>query len=257
MIKNKKLFLRRQFLTMAGRLISAAGFSTIFGAWARAQMAGPAFWRNRKTDPGFALTFQGGFADDSDLTTYTFTNVPIGTPSDDRLVIIGTSGNAGSGRAFSSGTINGLATTKYQGPSGDWQPSGLFGLVVPTGTTANITATYTGGLNRCRIHVFTLTGYLSATPYHTAGSHTAASTSHSVTINIPANGVAVFTHSHGNSNLGTWSSATAKASIVLEGGASQSASKTVTTAITGHVESISWSGSAGRSTIAASWAPKV
>jgi hypothetical protein len=62
--------------------------------------------------------------------------------------------------------------------------------VVTSGTSATIVATYNGAMVECTVHVYTLTGYNSATPT-AINSNAVTSGDPSTTINITGSGSAV------------------------------------------------------------------
>jgi hypothetical protein len=104
---------------------------------------------------------------DTNVFTYTFNNISIGTASSDRLVVIGASINAEASQTYyiSGITINGTsATTAATSASGKncW----IVYLPISTGITANVVVSLagTGTPGRCAIGVYTITGQTSNTP---------------------------------------------------------------------------------------------
>ena len=125
----------------------------------------------------------------------TYTNVNIGTPSSDRLVVICISGvTSGLNGAFSSITINGTAVTKHTGFDVSAAGGAAIGsLVVPTGTTATIVVNLTGTVSFFRnggFSIYTIKNYNSATPTD-AESTVASATSRSVTTTTTVGGVSI------------------------------------------------------------------
>lgn len=107
------------------------------------------------------------FADgNSALTSYSF-SVGIGTASPTRLVIVPVAYFAAS-TSFSM-TINGVAATEYTGCALDFGTAHtrMFGLNVPTGTTATVDVTM-GAAGACRIAVFAADNLISHTPFDTS-----------------------------------------------------------------------------------------
>lgn len=191
----------------------------------------------------------------SDLTTYTFSGVSIGTATSDRLVIVGAASTETGGlRTVSSISIGGINGTLHEAPAGDWHPVGLASRAVSSGTTADIVVTFSGGVARCMIFVWTLKNYVSATPYDSDSIQGTSSISRSVTFNIPAHGVAVYVASKGADTSFTWSSATENANLLVETYRAAGAYKTTTAPITSHVETVTYGVSSGGNGLAgASW----
>ena len=205
--------------------------------------------------PKLTLNLLGTYYVSGSATTFTFPDCDLGPPRADRLIVMGVGCNTGASRNVASGTIGGAAATRYQGPSGYWDPAGLLGRVVPSGEAATITASFNGSVGHCVLHLFSLTGYASETPVASAGSHQAAGSSQSITFAFPAGGVGIFMHSHGNGNAPSWSGATPAYPGVAPVNVT-SAYRWVTTAGS-YTTTASWSGSAGRCTVGASWGPIV
>lgn len=107
------------------------------------------------------------------LTTYTFSSVSLGTPKANRLVVVlvqAGNGSTSTLRPLSSGTIAGVATTVHTGVSDNGGGGGnhvnidMMSAVVPTGSTGQITVTFTGANTNCQIHVYNILRYADATP---------------------------------------------------------------------------------------------
>jgi len=125
----------------------------------------------------------------------TFTNQAIGTPASDRLVVVLIGGwRAGLARTLSSVTIGGNAATIHLQQTNTGGSAGptlaIASLVVATGTTATIVATYSSGEAQATSHVYTITGLNSTTPVAT-NSAAVASGDPSTTVNVTGTGVAV------------------------------------------------------------------
>ncbi|HUO50275.1 MAG TPA: hypothetical protein VMU25_01795, partial [Candidatus Paceibacterota bacterium] len=151
--------------------------------------------------------------------TATFSGVAIGTPSSDRIVVVGVA-DINRNCQTASVTIGGTAATEAVGDTsiGFGGDSTLWYASIPTGTSANITATCgVGGdaYGLLGIQVGTITG-ASPTPSAT-GVHLATINAAdpqlipgSGTITVPANSVAVIFGSTGSTgnNTVTWTNAT-------------------------------------------------
>lgn len=143
--------------------------------------------------------------------TLTSTNHPIGAASADREVFVLITGMSGvaSGRTLTGVTIGGITADIHVNAavsSGGSQIAAIASANVPTGTTATIVLTFSGGMEGVAMSVICLTKLSSRTPYHTNKSEQSASgTSTSTTIDKPRDGytMAVFGASDGNTS--TWS----------------------------------------------------
>lgn len=91
--------------------------------------------------------------------TYAFTGVDIGPASTDRVVIVGAVSRGGTDKTMPSVTIGGVAATiAGHGVSSEGSDAGFAYATVPTGTTADISVTYTSSeasISRCVIGVWT------------------------------------------------------------------------------------------------------
>lgn len=192
--------------------------------------------------------------DTSDLTTYTFSNRNIGQPSLDRLVIVLISSKGGAARTLSSVSINGSGATLHVNPAGDWHATGIASQIVTSGTTTNISVTFSGGVLKCAIWVWTLKNYKSATPFATGGVNAGAATNSNVSFNVPANGIALYcTHADNNTTC-TWSNAVDYYNQIVEGTRMSAAWLPTTAAISPNSVTATYGTSSGRSMAGASWA---
>jgi hypothetical protein len=132
-------------------------------------------------------TYIGTTVDGSVLTTFTFTGVSIGAADSTRRVVVACSNDQAAARTVSSATIAGGAATVHVTPS-SLEASAIFSRLVPTGTTATITVTWSGICAGMLIHVWSQINETSATPTATANDVAYSAGVLSATINIPANG---------------------------------------------------------------------
>lgn len=206
----------------------------------------------RKANVGpLSLTYVSSATSGADATVYDFGN--FNAPFNG-LLIVGVQGHAGSSRSISSVSIEGVnGTIAGQFGGALWTPIGFATRAILAGNN-NVTVTFSAGMTRASVAVWLLRNYGSATPHDIDGSDAGSGgTSHSVTIDIPENGVATYMHAHSNSNDTSWSSATERMDTTVDGARVSAADKVVTSALSGHVETASWSGSAGRQVTGASW----
>ncbi len=117
------------------------------------------------TAPVPAVQYIGSTSNTGDLTTYTFSGHAIGAARADRtiVVVVHAYGAAAAARTVSSLTIAGNAATAVINPSAAYHCS-IWRLAVPTGSTADIVATFSGGCEWCRIDVYALARLASPTP---------------------------------------------------------------------------------------------
>lgn len=99
--------------------------------------------------------------------SYTFVNVPIGTATSDRLVVIAVQINADEFSSYniSNVTVNGVSTP-YIARSASGKNCWLVQRVITTGTTADVAVTLAGSgtPGRCTLMVYNVGNYTSSTP---------------------------------------------------------------------------------------------
>lgn len=175
----------------------------------------------------------------SDLTTYTFSSVSLGTADANRIIIVNIAAcAASSGRTISSVTVAGITATQqvFQSAfSTASAESAIYTAAVPTGTTGNIVVTWSAGMLRCGIGVYGSNTMMSATATAT-GSSTANPANAS--INVSAGGFVVgcdTTYRTSGAPTFTWTNLTENYDQNIEaGGTSQTgASSNFSTAQTG------------------------
>lgn len=128
--------------------------------------------------------------DTGDTSPYTFTSVPIGTAAGDRIVVVGIASRENAARTISSVTIAGNTATNAvtaNDPVAGAGIAALYYLAVPSGTTATIVVTFSGGMRRCYINVWAVYGS-SGAPTHTASDTVFSASALNTTISCNANG---------------------------------------------------------------------
>ena len=163
------------------------------------------------------LSYIGTTLDTSDLTTYTLAGVGIGTPAPDRLVVAVVMGRAGAGRTISSVTIGGVTATAAITSGSQNNPTGIYYALVPSGTTATVVATFSGGLVRMAVAIYSLTGYRNMVPAATGQDYNSTTTL-STTLNRPADAVVVAGALTSSNGTFTWTGPTEDADAAIEGG---------------------------------------
>jgi len=148
-----------------------------------------------------AITFIGSTDQITNGITQTYTSHSIGTASSDRLVVVGIASQCSSNATISGLTIGGVSATLVANAADLRLPVAMFSLLVTSGTTADIVATYSSSQNTSTIGVWTITG-LSSTTAHDTGSSLALPPTD--TLDIPAGGVAIGVAGQ-NDSTGTFS----------------------------------------------------
>lgn len=200
----------------------------------------------------FALDFvtSSTATDLSDLTTYTFTSIPIGTADTNRIVIVAIA-IGGVARTVSSATIGGIAASIAGTTTGTTAGTGMIYAKVPTGTTATISITLSGAANDCHIGVYRLVGQGSDTPFDTDAPAGGGTTTRTATLDVPAGGAVVACMGNGGSNV-AWTNATEDYDINTGGNSfSSAAHQAYATLQTG----LGVQCTSCRAIVAASWGP--
>lgn len=189
--------------------------------------------------------------------TATVTGASIGTAAADRLVVVAIANNfsnMGSGNTLAMTLDSGggaVAMTQHTYSGNNGATTGIYSLTVPTGTTATIVGTLTGGaFANINFHVFTITGLSSTTPTGTS-SNTLTASSVSTNVATTSGGVIIaalstqstFTNMAGSTETFTVDFSSTRASAHATGVATN-ASSTVTN---------NASGSASITVSAAAW----
>jgi len=150
-----------------------------------------------------SLSYRTHAVDATDLTTYTFSTIDIGTAGSNRHVIVGVvARNGTANRTISSATIAGVSASIAADGSGGNTEAGILIAAVPTGTTGTISITFSAGQLRCGIAVWAAYDLTSATAFASL-----ATSSTTLDINTPADGIIVAV-SMGVSTTPVWSGIT-------------------------------------------------
>jgi hypothetical protein len=201
--------------------------------------------------------------DNTDQKIFTFAGKSFGTETPDRVMAVSVELTGGlTTTTLTSVTIGGVAATKLVAASASGGFQEIWGTpktqdAGPTGTSGNIVVTSASTANslNCAIEVYAIKGAASATPDHTAPD---TSSPLSVTIDVPANGVAI-AGARGVSTPGnaSWTGLTEDVDAAVDGGvsASTSASAEFTTAQTGLTVSVSFAAGTATGLAVASWGP--
>jgi len=138
-------------------------------------------------------TYIAGASIGSSASPFTFNSRAIGTPVTDRLVVCVASISGPDPAFINSLTIGGNAATLHRQSNSTFRRAtvGIASLLVPTGLNANIIVNSSNNEQRCRLDVYTITGYTSATPVDSASNNSPSSTILSATLTSAAGDVTI------------------------------------------------------------------
>lgn len=163
--------------------------------------------------PPINFQYQTTVGDDANNSTYSFTNVPIGTAAADRYVVVVATVAQGSGGLLTintvsiAGTAGTISVNQRDGTSSASCNAAIAARLVTTGTTATISVTTSLSARSCYISVYSVYGLGSATATNTYFS-TASPVSFS-NVNYDAGGFVVAGMiQRGTSATCTWSGLT-------------------------------------------------
>lgn len=192
----------------------------------------------------------------TDLTTYTFGSVPLGSPDGTRTIVVAVTGRASKNRSISSVTVAGVAATEIAQSSntagGFDSITGIYRADVPIGASGDIIVTFSGGMVRAGIAAYRMVHAASG-----AYDSTIANSGTSGTIYVPAGGAALAVSFTNAVATATWTGLTKDGSdTVLESASSFStASGKFESAQSDLSVSATWSSSSSPTSCIASFAP--
>src|SRR5262245_34013854 len=171
-------------------------------------------WFHHTTAAGYAadLQFVTSSVDASDLTTYTFSSVSLGTTGATRRVIVCVEGGNGVGNSghITGVTVAGNAATSFVeqlADTGNARVAAIWGIDDTSNATGNIVVTFGAGQTRCGIAVYALYDASSLAPTATTSTTIASGNSTgSISLTIAAAGVGVASASgiHASAQTATW-----------------------------------------------------
>jgi len=152
--------------------------------------------------PG-AVAFAGTASSTSNISTYTFSGVAIGTASSDRKVVVFTSSDGyTTSDTLTSITVGGAtASLVASGENFATNSSYIYQIDVSSGTTADIIVTWSGTQGVCSVITWAVTGCGASA--HDTGKDSQSSPD-ADTIDIPADGVCVGGAHSNTSGSFTW-----------------------------------------------------
>lgn len=149
------------------------------------------------------LTFLSSATSSSNLTTYTYAAVSLGTAHFNRRIVVSVIFDDPGDSPLASLTIGGVSATLVKSQN---SAVALYIALVPTGTTGDIVVTYATAANRSGIGVWRLDGVTSNTPYGTDGVNVTGNSvvTFSAGLTVPASGVRVAASQSDASATTTW-----------------------------------------------------
>jgi hypothetical protein len=204
------------------------------------------------------VSFQDGTGNGTSLTTYTFSSMTVGSTTDPHKCVIGVgAGDGNTGKTVSSITVGGVSATVIVSHRLNFDPANIVEMWQVEGITAtsgDVVVTWSGGMNRCTCIVYEVLNAASAVT--ASGADSTGSSTKSVSLSIPANGVAIgISGNFTGAQTTTWTNLTEDydpaASYYYAG--HSSASKAVTASETPTITSL-WTNANGDGMIVASWA---
>jgi len=127
-------------------------------------------------------------------SSYTFNNVNIGPASPDRIIVVFAAQGSFSSATPTSVTIGGVPATNAGASTGTSMGQGAWYAAVPTGTSADITVSWSGGMggvSRSSVTVYSIIGANNSAPSQFVNGGGGGAGPRSVTLNIPADGVGI------------------------------------------------------------------
>lgn len=195
-----------------------------------------------------SITYNGSASNDTNITTYTFTSVSIGTAATNRIVMVAVTSSSGTpARTITSATIAGVSATVLDVNTSFTNRTAFIYANIPTGTTATIVVTFSGAMTRCAVGSYSLYN-LKSTNYIDSGTGSFSGTA-SATVSVPADGIVIAGIVQiSNSNPFTWTNVDENYDIPLDAGTAEisGASRQVTTGNNSYTVTATATGSGGR-----------
>lgn len=167
------------------------------------------------------ISYRSQSSNTSDLSTYTFSSLDIGTAGM-RHVVVGVV-SSGTSPSISSVTVAGVSATAMLEQAESNLKIGLWIASVPTGTTGDVVVTHTGSMLRCGVIVWAVYDLSSTTPTATASDATPA-LSQSLTINAGGVGIGLADgYQNGSTASWTWTGLTEDIDVDFADGANHDA----------------------------------
>lgn len=172
----------------------------------------------RPTQAAITFTYETTLQSTSDLTTYTFSAADIGTANADRCVIVSAvARKAGTAFTLSSASINGVSANIFAQVTNtvtNSDTAAMFSAIVPSDATGDIVVTWSTGVLRTQIGIWTAVGTDNCTTPSDTDTDTSADPTDSIT--IPTGGVAVGAGLTAAGTTATWTGLTENFDATLE-----------------------------------------
>jgi hypothetical protein len=171
------------------------------------------FYLEASSLPPKAATYVTSVTNATDLTTYSFSAVNLGSIALGGYAVIAVHASGNNTGAISAVTVDGNVATELVKVSGSTQAAVAGFYIYPAASlsSANIVVTMGALKSRCAISIWRVTGISSMTPFHTASAFSDASVSTgSISINTTASGILLSSVIRGGAQSGTatWVGAT-------------------------------------------------
>jgi len=214
MENNKLKILLYRFKTQAG-LMSQVAFLLIVTIIFSTIIYSP-----NSASAAVSVSYLQTAAGSGDQSSYTCAACNIGAAASDRyiIVVVHTRDSGTAAKTLNSVTVGGVQATilsQVQSASTNSNIAGLAIVRMPTGTTADITITFSEVMLRAAISVYRVTGISAATPYDLV---TSTASNPSGTIDVPAGGFAIGVANSGANTTASWTGLTEDYDAVVESG---------------------------------------
>jgi hypothetical protein len=179
-----------------------------------------------------AVTYIDSHSTGTDASSHTYASVSIGTASADRLVVVAAIDDP---RNISGVTIGGNAAAQLRDAQagGSGNSADMWGLVVPTGTTATIVVSYSGGnASRGAIGIWTVTGHDPAQLPYDSAAYTGNGTGGTMQLDVVADGAIIAAGYSVSDPAFSWTGITEDFEINVESSANHASGASATTGST-------------------------
>jgi hypothetical protein len=158
---------------------------------------------------GLTGLFLQGASDTADLTTYTFASQNFGTASADRTIVAVVSGRQSGVRTVASVTIGGVTATEIATRGSSQNPLGIWSAAVPSGTSGDVVVTFSSGVLRARVVLWSVKGGAASVSDTQSGTDT-------INITGATGGVIIAGACNTGSGAFTWTNATERYDAAAE-----------------------------------------
>lgn len=167
--------------------------------------------------PG-TIAFMQSANSTADLSTYTFGSQNFGAAASDRVLIAAVTSRRAGGVDVSSVTIGGVTAARVVSATSTEGVTAIYAASVPTGASGTVEVVLTGTALRCNVDLYLATG-IAATAHATQATASFSGTTLSVSLDVPAGGVALAAAQSGGGSGAwpwTWSGLTERSDLAVE-----------------------------------------